>query len=90
MEGTGTVYKPNAGSECGAYVEGNVAVPAVYLADSETGVSSHGSVDHTVSQQCAVNIIRCIARDGAYHVCRICRRHGCLKLSTDLLSNRES
>jgi hypothetical protein len=29
-------------------------------------------MDHTVSQQCAIDIIRCIARNGAYHVRRIC------------------
>jgi hypothetical protein len=56
------------------YIEGDIAMPTIHLTNGETSISGHGSMDHTVRQQCAIDIIRCVARDGTYHVRRICNR----------------
>lgn len=56
------------------YIEWDVAVPTIHLANGKTSISSHGSMDHAVSQQCAIDVIRSIAWDGTYHVRWICSR----------------
>lgn len=55
-----------------AYRNGNVAVPDVDRANSETTVTGHSPMDGAMSKQSAVDVVRSIAWNCSNHVRRIC------------------
>lgn len=54
------------------YIERNISMSSIYKPNCEASVPCHCSMNCTLSKKRAVDIVRCIARNGPDHVRRIC------------------